>query len=113
VPRAAVGPAAAGELRQVPVSVPPDQVPAEVGVGASVDVYFRPGSRTGCQASPVCDGLPVLAGVTVLDAPAADDTFGSDGTRMLVLGMSGGEAQRFFRLLASTDDAALTVVGRG
>jgi hypothetical protein len=113
VPRAAVGPAAAGELRQVPVSVPPDQVPAEVGVGDSVDVYFRPGSRTGCQASPVCDGLPVLAGVTVLDAPAADDTFGSDGTRMLVLGMSGGEAQRFFRLLASTDDAALTVVGRG
>ena len=65
VPRAAVGPAAAGDLRQVPVSVPPD------------------------------------------------DTFGSDGTRRLVLGMSGGEAQRFFRLLASTDDAALTVVGRG
>jgi hypothetical protein len=32
---------------------------------------------------------------------------------MLVLGMSGAEAQRFFRLLASTDDAALTVVGRG
>lgn len=113
VPRAAVEPAAEGDLRQVPVSVPPDQVPGEVGVGDAVDVYVRPGSRTGCQASSVCDGRPILVGVTVLDAPAADDGFGSDGTRMLVLGMSGAEAQRFFRLLASTDDAALTVVGRG
>jgi hypothetical protein len=27
--------------------------------------------------------------------------------------MSTGEAERFFRLLATTDDASLTVVGRG
>ena len=55
----------------------------------------------------------MLSGVTVLEAPAADDAFGSDGGRMLVLGMSGPEAQQFFALLASADDVAVTVVGRG
>ncbi|HEY3529595.1 MAG TPA: SAF domain-containing protein [Nocardioides sp.] len=113
LPRAAVGPASEHDLRQVPVSVDPGQVPTAVEVGDTVDVYLRPSSRTGCQESEICDGRPVVAGVTVLDAPARDDGFGADGTRTLVLGMSGGEAQRFFRLLASTDDAALTVVGRG
>jgi hypothetical protein len=32
---------------------------------------------------------------------------------MLVLAVSPGEAERFFRLYATTDDASLTVVGRG
>ena len=113
VPRAAVAPAADRDLRQVPVSVARGQVPRAVGVGDVVDVYVRPANRDGCRASTVCDGRPALAGVTVLDAPPGDDAFGSDGSRMLVLGMSGAEAQRFFHLLASTDDAALTVVGRG
>ena len=113
LPRAAVGPSSHQDLRQVPVSVAPGGVPGAVGVGDTVDVYLRPSSRTGCQGSEVCDGRPVVAAVTVLDAPAADDVFGADGTRMLVLGMSGAEAQRFFRSLASTDDAAVTVVGRG
>jgi hypothetical protein len=113
LPRAAVAPVADRDLRQVPVSVSPDQVPGAVGVGDAVDVYVRPATHTGCADSSVCDGRPALSGVTVVDAPPSDEAFGSDGTRMLVLGMSGVEARRFFRLLASTDDAALTVVGRG
>ena len=32
---------------------------------------------------------------------------------MLVLGVDDADAHRFFRLLASTDDPSLTVVGRG
>jgi hypothetical protein len=112
LPRAAVAPVADRDLRQVPVSVSPDQVPGSVGVGDAVDVYVRPATHTGCADSSVCDGRPALSGVTVVDAPPSDEAFGSDGTRMLVLGMSGVEARRFFRLLASTDDA-LTVVGRG
>jgi hypothetical protein len=113
VPAAAVGPAADTDVREVPVSVAPDQVPAAVGVGDAVDVYLRPGSRSGCAGSPVCSGRPVLAGVTVLDAPPADDAFGADGSRMLVLAMDDAAARRFFRLLASTDNPALTIVGRG
>jgi hypothetical protein len=113
LPRAAVGPTGADDVREVPVSVPPDQVPGSVGAGDTVDVYLRPGSRAGCDGTSVCSGRPVLAGVTVLDAPPVSDAFGADGSRMLVLGMDDPEAQRFFRLLAATDEATLTVVGRG
>jgi hypothetical protein len=112
VPRAAVTPATGRDLRQVPISVAPDQVPSGVGVGDAVDVYVRPAASTACQGSSVCDGRPALSGVRVLDAPAADAAFGSDGTRMLVLGMSAAQSRRFFGLLASTDGATLTVVGR-
>jgi hypothetical protein len=113
LPRAAVGSVDAADLRQVPVSVASDQVPGSVGVGDVVDVYVRPSTRSGCAGTPVCSGRPVLAGVTVLDAPPTDQAFGSQGGRMLVLGVRDADAQRFFRVLASTDDPALTVVGRG
>ena len=113
MPSAAVGPAGGVSIRAVPVSVAPDQVPGGVDVGDTVDVYLRPGSRSGCAGSLVCSGRPVVAGVSVLDAPPTDEAFGSDGSRMLVLGMDDGDARRFFRLLASTDNASLTVVGRG
>lgn len=113
LPRAAVGPGPDVSLRQVPISVAADQVPRDVGAGAVVDVYLRPATHSGCQDAPVCSGRPVLAGVTVLDAPAVDQEFGSDAGRMLVLGMRSGQAHRFFRLFSSTDSPALTVVGRG
>ena len=51
--------------------------------------------------------------MTVLDAPPADEAFGAQGGRMLVLGVHDVDTHRFFRLLASTDDPSLTVVGRG
>jgi len=85
---------------------------ADVSAGSSVDVYLRPASHAGCQGSPVCGGKPVLSGVTVLDAPPVDQEFGAGGQRMLVLGMSSGQAHTFFRLLASVDEPSLTVVGR-
>ncbi len=113
LPRAAVGSEGTSALREVPVSVASDQVPGSVGEGDVVDVYLRPSTRSGCTGTPVCSGRPVLAAVTVLDAPPPDQAFGSEGGRMLVLGVHEAEAHRFFRLLATTDDAALTVVGRG
>jgi hypothetical protein len=113
LPRAAVGSAADDTLRQVPISVASDQVPGSVGSGDVVDVYLRPSTHSGCAGTPVCSGQPVLSAVTVLDAPPADETFGAQGGRMLVLGVHDTDAHRFFRLLASTDDPALTVVGRG
>jgi hypothetical protein len=113
LPRAAVARTGARDLRQVPISVSPDQVPGAVGVGDVVDVYLRPASHTACADSPVCDGRPVLSAVTVSEAPPVDATFGTDGSRSLVLAVTAAEAERFFRLLASTDDASLTVVGRG
>lgn len=113
LPDAAVGQDNAPATREVPISVAPDQVPRGVGVGDVVDVYLRPATHNGCAGSSVCSGSPVLSGVTVADAPAVEDQFGPDGSRMLVLAMDEPAAHRFFRLLATTDEPALTVVGRG
>lgn len=113
LPRSAVGSAEAGDDREVPISVSANQVPERVSPGAVVDVYLRPSAHGACHDSPACDGLPVLSGVTVLDAPTLDQEFGSDGQRKLVLGMSGRDARSFFRVLAAAEDPALTVVGRG
>jgi hypothetical protein len=113
LPRDAVGATATEQLRQVPISVAVDQVPGDVSVGTTVDVYLRPSSHAGCERSPVCTGNPALSGVLVLDAPPADQEFGTGGQRMLVLAMTSAEAHTFFRLLASVDDPTLTVVVRG
>jgi hypothetical protein len=113
LPRGAVGSAATATLRQVPISVSTDQVPGDVSAGSDVDVYLRPSSRAGCQGSPVCTGRPVVSGVQVLDAPPVDQELGTGSERMLVLAMTGAEAHTFFRMLASVDQPALTVVGMG
>jgi hypothetical protein len=113
LPRSAVGSASDSSYRQVPISVSANQVPDNVSTGTVVDIYLRPSAHTACHDSPVCDGLPVLTGVTVLDAPPLDQEFGSDGQRKLVLGMTSQDARSFFRVMAGTEDPALTVVGRG
>ncbi|MGC4109492.1 MAG: hypothetical protein QM747_03495 [Nocardioides sp.] len=112
VPRAAVTDSATPDVRAVPVSVAPDQVPAGVSTGDRVDVYVRPGDTRTCADSSACDGSPALSGVRVIDAPPVDDRFGTDGSRMLVLAMTAGQAQRFFATVETTDAATLTVVGR-
>lgn len=113
VPRAALTEAAGPELRQVPVSVSPGQVPDALRLGDLVDVYVRPDAHTGCGTGPVCEGQPAVSGVTVLADPPADQAFGADGSRDLVLGMSPAQVRQFFRLLATTDGADVTLVGRG
>jgi hypothetical protein len=87
-------------------------VPAEVRAGDRVDVYVRTAGGAACQAPATCDGSPVVARVVVLDAPTSTDELGSDGSRMLVLGMSGVEAATYFSALEGADEPALTVVGR-
>ena len=93
---------------------PPTRCPARSGSATSSTSTSARRRAAAVPAPPVCNGRPVLGGVTVLDAPPADA-----GVRLATAGgcwcsaMRDAEAQRFFRLLASTDDAALTVVGRG
>ena len=113
LPRAAVGSGRAAGLVQVPVSVPPNQVPDDVSSGTAVDVYLRASTSRGCQGQSACDGDPVLAGVTVVDAPAADDGFGAQGERKIVVAVRRAQARAYFRVLAQLDDPTVTVVGRG
>lgn len=112
--RTAVGSAEQAGLLELPVSVDPNQVPDDVGAGASVDVYVRPGTpRAGCANQLGCGGDPVLRHVTVISAPRTADQFGPAGERKLVLGVSKADAKVFFGLIARLQDPTLTVVGRG
>ena len=104
LPRAAIATSSGSQTRLLPVAAAPSAVPPGVAPGSVVDVYLVAGK--GC--SECAD--PVLEGVTVVDAPRADDLA---DTRQLVLSVRAQEAADWFALLAAHSDAAITVVGRG
>jgi hypothetical protein len=119
LPRTAVGAAGSGNTLQVPVAVDAEQVPGSVAAGSVVDVYLvgplgtgpgtGAGGARGARAEPA---RPALAAVTVVDAPALAETFGTSGKRQLVLAVEEPEVRRFFRLLGSLDGPVVTVVRR-
>jgi len=109
LPRSAVGAADASETVQVPLAVDPEQVPPSVGTGSVVDVYLLGGAADG---TPREDADPVLAGVSVVDAPAIEDSFVASGKRQLVLAVPEDDVQRFFALVGASDTPTLTVVRR-
>lgn len=113
LPRTAVGTTGDSGLVEVPIAVEPEQVPGSVAAGSVVDVYVVAPASTedGAAAAPV-EG-PALAGVTVVDAPALEDSFGTSGRRQLVLAVPEEDAAPFFTLLGSQDAPVLTVVRRG
>ena len=71
LPRAALGSADESGVLQLPIAVEPALVPDSVRAGSVVSVYVRDTAR--CEE---CAGA-ALEGVTVVDAPPADDLTGS------------------------------------
>jgi len=104
LPRSAVGTSGESDAMELPVAVDTTQVPPGVQSGWVVDVYV---------VEQRSDGRPVLAGVTVLEAPPAGESFAVSGQRQVVLGVTDAEAQRYFRATGSVDAPALTIVRRG
>lgn len=106
LPRGALGSAEQADTVEVPVALEADQVPGSVTSGSVVDVYLVAGrGKTGEE--------PVLAAVTVVDAPPLTGGFSTTGKRQLVLAVPEKDARRFFAALGSTEDPQLTVVRRG
>lgn len=122
LPRAAVGSGDDSGLVQVPIAVEPEQVPGSVAAGSVVDVYLvapsaevAAGQQDGAVQQQVAGSAaaPALAGVTVLDAPALADSFGTTGKRQLVLAVPEAETAAFFTMLGATQSPVITVVRRG
>lgn len=107
LPRTAVGPAEASGTVQVPLSVEPEQVPPSVDVGSVVDVYVLPRGD-----APAGDAEPALAAVSVVEAPAVEDSFVISGKRQLVLAVPEEDARRFFGLMSGAEAPTLAVVRR-
>jgi hypothetical protein len=113
LPRAAVGSADETDTLQVPISVAVERVPASVGAGSVVDVFIVARPTDPRAPAPGGPGEPALRAVTVVAAPALDDTFGAAGERQLDLAVPEEDAQALFELLNSFDGPVLTVVRRG
>ncbi len=100
LPRAAIGAADDTGILQLPIE--PALLPHSVGAGSVVSVYVRDTSR--CQE---CAGA-ALDGVTVVEAPSADEL---TGARQIVLAVEREDADRWFALLARLDAPVITVLG--
>ena len=113
LPRSSVGSTTRSGLVELPVAVDPEQVPPSVDAGAVVDVYVvGAASVTADKADRESTGGPVLANVTVVEAPELADSFGTTGKRQLVLAVPEADATSFFELLGRYDAPVLTVVRR-
>lgn len=112
LPRAAVGSASDLDTLEVPIAVDDELVPTSVASGSVVDVYLVAGVGAG-DAPPNAPVRPALEAVTVIDAPAIEESFGTSGRRKLVVAVPEEDAQRFFEELSRVEDPVLTVVRRG
>ncbi|WP_157537471.1 hypothetical protein [Nocardioides sp. Root190] len=113
--RSAVGEATEDPMLQVPLAVDPQRVPPDVGTGSVVDVWVADGAgaadREPGAADEAPDG-PALSRVTVVAAPAFDDTFAVSGTRQIVVAVAEEGAADFERLLGSLHDPVIRILKR-
>ena len=134
--RSAVGSADDNPVLQVPLEVDPNRVPPGVDTGSVVDVWVTDAAATaqavpsaagrgdarsdtkdgakGTQDDPesVGAGGPALSEVTVVAAPAYDDTFAVTGARQLVVAVEDEQAAAFEHLLASLQEPVIRILQR-
>ncbi|MDP2772234.1 MAG: hypothetical protein Q8O61_01660 [Nocardioides sp.] len=112
LPRAAVGPAADTDTLEVPISIEAGRVPVGVDAGSVIDIYIVARPNDPDRGVPGGLGEAALRAVTVVAAPALDDTFGTSGRRQLDLAVPEPAAKAFFELLNSFENPVLTVLRR-
>ncbi|TYL45173.1 hypothetical protein FXB39_19480 [Nocardioides sp. BGMRC 2183] len=106
--RSAVVSATERSLLQVPLEVEPNRVPPAVVVGSEVDVYV---DDRGARRSD--DEGRALERVSVVDAPAYEETFAVSGFRQVVVAVPEERVEGFEALLAGMDDPVVRIVQRG
>jgi hypothetical protein len=109
--RGAVGSAGDSDTLQVRIAVDNEQVPAAVDAGSVVHVYLVAATADGRGGTPT--GEPALEGVTVVDAPPAEDNFAATGNRTIDVVVSEAQARAYFAQRAELDDPVVTVVKVG
>ncbi|WP_141003433.1 hypothetical protein [Nocardioides humi] len=121
--RSAVGAAREEAVLRVPLEVDPNRVPPDVAAGSVVDVWLTDGSGpvatpagTARSAERKADSEepagPALSRVTVVAAPAYDDTFAVTGARQLVVAVDDERAAEFEQLLGALQDPVIRILQR-
>lgn len=109
--RSALGPADEEAVLRVPLEVDPNRVPPDVAAGSVVDVWLTDGSGPADTAKKPAQE-PALSGVTVVAAPAYDDTFAVTGARQLVVAVDDDRAAEFELLLGALQDPVIRILQR-
>ncbi len=102
LPRGALGADGDSDTVLVRIAVEDEQIPAAVARGSSVNVFLigtggddssdgRPGARADREA-----GEPVLAGVTVVEAPPLADNLSATGNRTIDVAVTEEQARGYF-----------------
>ncbi len=108
LPRAAVGDAEQADTRQVPLAVPPEQLPPSVGPGSTVDVYLVAATPTeGGEAART----KVLEEVTVVDVATPEEGLGAGGVQQVVVSVPAAQVEPFYERLNTLEAPVLAVVG--
>lgn len=108
LPRAALDTEQDASVVRVPLDLEPTRVPRGVDAGSVVDVYVGGAAGRGQQRPPG----PALSAVTVVEAPAAEESFAVTGTRQLVVAVQDAAVAEFLALLDGADDPVVRIVQR-
>ena len=96
-----------GDVVRVSVQVDPGRVDPDVHAGSVVDVYLDDTASTSAGGREI-EGR-VLSAVTVLAAPAYDQTYAVAGTRQIVLAVPAGKVAEFERDRASMQQPVINL----
>lgn len=109
LPRAAVGDAAQADTRQVPLAVPPEQLPPSVGPGSTVDVYLV--AAAPAEGSGDAARTKVLEEVGVVDVASPEEGLGAGGVQQVVVSVPAAQVEPFYDRLNTLEAPVLAVVG--
>ena len=110
LPRGAVGDGGDADTRQVPLAVPPEQLPPSVGPGSTVDVYLVTATPTGGGTAGGAR-TKVLEEVDVVDVATPEEGLGAGGVQQVVVSVPAAEVEPFYERLAALEAPVLAVVG--
>ena len=113
LPRAALGAADAADTVEISLPVAPLLVPPAVAAGSVVDIYLSDRSAPASEGGRSTPTGPALAEVSVVAAPAAQETFAASGDRQVVLAVDTDAVPDFYAAMDAMGDAVVTVVRHG
>jgi hypothetical protein len=108
VSRSAVTTAGTSDLVEVPLSVAPDDLPASVRQGATVDVWVTPTAGTTTGNDPARARL-ALDDVVVVAVPAAGDSLAPRTTQQVIVGVEGGRTSDLASALGMIADGRVVL----
>jgi hypothetical protein len=110
LPRSAIASSAAPELIEVPLSVAPDDVPASVRRGATVDVWVTP--KVAAGADDRVRARLALEDVVVIAVPDGGSSLAPTTTQQVIVGLEQRRAGDLADALGQMADGRVVIVRR-